>query len=216
VDAPQYRIVIEGLSEDIKALERYAPDLKRELDKEVKGVLRPIVQQAKDYIPDTVHPSGWNKGGTERFTGIGPLTQNQTRGFVAFDAGKARQGIKQTAATSKKNGNGFRNTYAVVQRDPAGAIFETAGRGSARSRMRSAASRSRNPFASQQFIGVIQREHGTLPTATGQGKDKGRAIIRAVDENRRQVFNSVKDAIKKASQKAQTRMDETLSNREMR
>jgi hypothetical protein len=216
MDAPQYRLVIQGLTEDIKALERFAPDLKRELDKDVRKVLGPIVQQAKTYIPDTVHPSGWNKGGTERFTAIGPLAQNQTRGFVAFDAGKARAGIKQTSATSKKNGSGFRNTYAVWKEDPAGAIFETAGRGSARSRMRSAASRSRNPFASQQFIGVIQREHGQLPTATGQGKDKGRAIIRAVDENRRNVFNAVADAVKAASKKAQKRMDESLSKREMR
>lgn len=216
MDAPQYRIVIQGLSEDIKALERFAPDLKRELDKDVRKVLGPIVQQAKSYIPDTVHPSGWMKGGTERFTGIGPLAQNQTRGFVAFDAGKARQGIKQTSASSKKNGSGWRNTYAVVQRDAAGAIFETAGRGSAKSRMRSAASRSRNPYASQQFIGVIQREHGFLPTAMGQGKDKGRAVIRAVDENRRTIFNAVSDAIKAASKKAQQRMDETLNNREMR
>lgn len=216
MDAPQYRVVIQGVSEDIKALERYAPDLKRELDKDIKRIIGPIVQQAKSYIPETVHPSGWNKGGTEKFTKIGPLTQNQTRGFVAFDAAEARSGIKETLAKSRKNSTGFRSTYGVVQRDPAGAIFETAGRGKNRNRLKSPNSRSRNPYASAQFIGVIQREHGFLPKSQNQGKDKGRAVIKAVDENRRTVFNAIADAVKATSAKAQKRMDESLSQRETR
>jgi hypothetical protein len=212
-----YKVVMQGLTENIIALERFAPDLKRELNKEVRGILAPIVQEAKGYLPSNgeIHPSGWQKGGFKRFNGIGPLAQDQTRGFIAYDAERAKSGIKQTAATSKKNGTGFSNTYGVVQRDPGGAIFETAGRGSSASRSRSRTSRSRNPQASQHFIGVIQREHGVLPTARGEGKDKGRALIRAVDNNRYKALNAIREAVDKASSKAQQRVDSIVNQREV-
>jgi hypothetical protein len=212
-----YKIVMQGLTENIIALERFAPDLKRELNKEIRGILAPIVLEAKGYLPsnDQIHPSGWAKGGFKRFNGIGPLSQEQTRGFIAYDAQRAKSGIKQTAATSKKNGTGFSNTYGVIQRDPGGAIFETAGRGSSASRSRSKTSRSRNPNASQHFIGVIQSAHGALPTARHDGKDKGRALIRAVDNNRYKALNSIREAVDKASEKAQKRVDAVVSQREV-
>ena len=212
-----YRIEMQGLTENIIALERFAPDLKRELNKEIRGILAPIVIEAKSYLPsnDQIHPSGWAKGGFKRFNGIGPLAQDQTRGFIAYDAERAKAGIKQTAATTKKDGSGFRNTYGVIQRDPGGAIFETAGRGSAASRSRSRTSRSRNPQASQHFIGVIQREHGALPTARGEGKDKGRALIRAVDNSRYKALRGIREAVDKASAKAQARVDAAISQREV-
>jgi hypothetical protein len=212
-----YRIEMQGLTENIIALERFAPDLKRELNKEIRGILAPIVIEAKSYLPsnDQIHPSGWAKGGFKRFNGIGPLAQDQTRGFIAYDAERAKAGIKQTAATTKKDGSGFRNTYGVIQRDPGGAIFETAGRGSAASRSRSKTSRSRNPQASQHFIGVIQREHGALPTARGEGKDKGRALIKAVENNRYKALQKIREAVDKASAKAQARVDAAISQREV-
>jgi len=212
-----YRIEMQGLTENIIALERFAPDLKRQLNKEIRGILAPIVLEAKSYLPSNseIHPSGWQKGGFKRFNGIGPLSQDQTRGFIAYDAERAKSGIKQTAATTKKDGTGFRNTYGVIQRDPGGAIFETAGRGSSASRSRSKTSRSRNPPASQHFIGVIQREHGVLPTARGEGKDKGRALIRAVDRNRFKALNAIREAVDKASAKAQARVDSVISQREV-
>ena len=212
-----YRIEMQGLTENIIALERFAPDLKRELNKEIRGILAPIVIEAKSYLPsnDQIHPSGWAKGGFKRFNGIGPLAQDQTRGFIAYDAERAKAGIKQTAATTKKDGSGFRNTYGVIQRDPGGAIFETAGRGSAASRSRSKTSRSRNPQASQHFIGVIQREHGALPTARGEGKDKGRALIKAVENKRYKALQGIREAVDKASAKAQARVDAAISQREV-
>lgn len=217
MDTPTYRVVMQGLTEDIMALERFAPDLKRELNKSVKSILAPIVLEAKGYLPENseIHPSGWGKGKTEKFTKVGPLMENQTRGFIGYDAGKAKAGIKQTAATSKKNGTGFRNTYGVVQRDPAGAIFETAGRGSGKSRRRTAASRSRNPNASRDFIKTIEDKHKKLPTAMHQGKDKGRAVIRAVDNNRYAALEQIKNAVASASWKAQRQIDKIIANREV-
>ena len=95
----------------------------------------------------------------------------------------------------------------MVQRDPPGAIFETAGRGSRASRARTRASRSTNPTASQDFIGVIQNTYGELPTARGLGQDKGRALIKAVDNNKKPAQRAIFEAVRIAAQKAQARMD---------
>ena len=214
MDSPNYRLSIQGLNNTISALERFAPDLKKALDREVKGILSTIVNQARDYIPGDIHPSGWARENKNAGL-VGPLQQNQSRGmFVRFDAAKAKSGIKSLSPTSKSSQTGFRNSYGVVQRDKAGAIFETAGRGSKASRARTRASRSTNPTASQDFIGVIENTYGPLPTAKGLGQDKGRALIRAVDENKKPAQRAIFEAVKNAETKAQTRMDATLSKRE--
>ena len=214
MDSPNYRISIQGLSSTISAIERFAPDLKKSLDREVKGILSVIVNSARAEIPNDIHPSGWariNKNSSL----VGPLPQGESRGlFVRYDAAKAKAGIKSLSPTSKSNMTGFRNSYGVVQRDKAGAIFETAGRGSKASRARTRASRSTNPTASQDFIGVIESQYGRLPTAKGLGQDKGRALIKAVDDNKKNAQRAIFEAIKGAESKAQMRMDANLSRRE--
>jgi hypothetical protein len=54
-----------------------------------------------------------------------------------------------------------------------------------------------------------------LPTARGEGKDKGRALIRAVDNNRYKALNGIRGAVEKASAKAQARVDSIVSQREV-
>lgn len=216
MDSPNYRITIQGLNETISALERFAPDLKRALDKDIKGVISEVIKDAKDFIPLNIHPSGWAR--QNKFANfVGPLQQGQSRGkFITYDAAKAQGGIRSISPTSKKQTTGFRNAYGVIQRDAAGAIFETAGRGSKASRARTRASRSTNPRASEQFIGVLQNTYRpALPTANHDGKDKGRALIRAVDDNKKTAQRAIFSAIQDAERKAQQRMDTQLKQREV-
>jgi hypothetical protein len=214
MDSPNYRISIQGLTNTVSAIERFAPDLKKQLDKEVKGVLSKMVNEARGYIPFDIHPSGWARENKNAGL-VGPLQQGESRGlFVRFDAAKAKAGIKSLSPTSKSSASGFRNSYGVVQRDKAGAIFETAGRGSRASRARTRASRSTNPTASQDFIQAVEKYYGVLPTSKGLGQDKGRALIRAVDNNKKPTQRAIFEAIKKAESKAQARMDANLNRRE--
>ena len=100
MDSPNYRISIQGLSSTISAIERFAPDLKKQLDKEVKGVLSKVVTQAREHIPFEIHPSGWARENKNAGL-IGPLQAGQGRGsFVRFDAAKAKAGIKSTSPSS--------------------------------------------------------------------------------------------------------------------
>jgi len=207
MESPNYKIQVSGYNNSVRAIERLAPDLKKALDKEVRGILSTIVNQARDHIPYDVHPSGWMRENKNAGL-IGPLQQGQGRGsFVRFDAAKAKAGITSTSPSNKSTASGFRNSYGVIQRDAAGAIFETAGRGSKASRARTRASRSTNPNASQDFIQTIEKYYGVLPTAKGLGQDKGRALIRAVDDNKKPAQRAIFEAVRIAEQKAQARMD---------
>jgi hypothetical protein len=215
MDSPNYRLSIQGLSSTISALERFAPDLKKALDKDIKVVLSKIVVEARSNIADPIHPSGWARENKNSGL-IGPLQAGQGRGsFVPYDAAKARAGIKTVSADTKSSARGFRNSYGVIQRDKAGAIFETAGRGSKASRSRTRASRSTNPTASQDFIEAVIKYNGELPTARGLGQDKGRALIKAVDQNKKNAQRAIFAAIKEAEHKAQARMDANLNEREV-
>jgi hypothetical protein len=207
MQSPNYKVSIQGLSKSIATLEQFNPDLKRALDRQVKRVLLVIVSQARDYIPYDIHPSGWAKANKNAGL-IGPLQQGQGRGsFVPYDAAKAKMGIKSTSPSSKKNSSGFRNSYGIVQRDAAGAIFETAGRGSKASRSRTRGSRSTNPTASQDFIETLEKYYGVLPPSKGLGQDKGRALIKAVDYNKKSAQRAIFEAIKDAEAKAQERLN---------
>ena len=207
MDSPNYTIQVQGYNNSVRAIERLEPDLKKALDKQVRGILSTIVNAARDHIPYDVHPSGWARENKNAGL-IGPLQQGQSRGlFVRFDAAKAKAGISSTSPSSKSTASGFRNSYGVIQRDKAGAIFETAGRGSKASRARTRASRSTNPNASQDFIQTVEKYYGVLPTSKGLGQDKGRALIRAVDDNKKPAQRAIFEAIKIAEQKAQARMD---------
>lgn len=207
--SPQYKVELEGVKQDIKTIRLLAPELKKELDKEIKGVLRPILIEAQSLYPSTdqVRPSGWRKGGFKRFNGIGPMTLDQTRGFIAYDGSRAKMGLRSISPKTKKNQVGFVGAYGIVQRDAGGAIFETAGRGSKASRARTRASRSRNPNASRDFIQTVEKYHGVIPTARGEGNDKGRALIKAFDNNRSRAFAAVRSAMTSTINKIQTKLD---------
>ena len=215
MNSPTYTVTMQGVNQTISALERFAPDLKKELDKEIRGVLSKVVTQAREFIPFDIHPSGWARHNKNAGL-IGPLQQGEGRGsFIPFDAAKAKAGIQPVLSQPKSNTKGFvAYGYGVIQRDPAGAIFETAGRGSKASRARTRASRSTNPTASQDFIQAVEKYYGVLPTSKGLGQDKGRALIRAVDDNKKNAQRAIFEAIKDAESKAQARMDANLNQRE--
>jgi hypothetical protein len=210
MNSPQYTVKLENVVEDIKIFRTLQPELRKKLDKEIKSLLRPILVEAQNYLPanDEVHPSGWRKGGIKRFSGIGPLNIDQTRSsFVAYDVNLARAGLKTITPKVKKDVRGYVGYYGITQRDVSGSIYETAGRGSRASRSRTRASASRNPNASRDFIRAIEKYHGVLPTARHEGKDKGRALIRAFDNNRGKVFLEVRMALRETIAKLQNQIN---------
>lgn len=148
-----------------KALRKFTPDLAKETQKEIASFLKPVVRNARGFIPSNSDiPSGWlvgnQKGKWER---------------VAFDSAVAKRGIGYKTTPSKVNRSGFRALVSILNKSAAGAIYETAGR-------KSGISGRFTPRLDGQLVGNGQKMTGRAmfkAYAQDQGKAKG-AVLKAI------------------------------------
>lgn len=106
---------LRGVKESLKELGKIDPALRRQFTKDVQRVAAPAVDkaaQAYRFVP----LSGMNR------TWAGPAVNG--RKVFPFDLKKARRGVRARVDTRRGAGS----TIYIEQRDPAAAIFETAGR----------------------------------------------------------------------------------------
>lgn len=207
---------VKGAVELRKALRQFTPDLAKETQKEIAGILKPITSKARGFIPSTAPLSGWAKGG------------NGAWGSRVWSSGEAKRGIGYKTTPSKANRSGFRSLARIVNASPSGSIYETAGRLNPQGRpqaklaqvvapnhvnfgktIRSGSkneSMSNNPNAGQQFIDAMNR---TSPIVNAYKRDqgqsgrasrkmKGRAIFRAWAEDGGKANAAVVQAIEKS------------------
>jgi len=161
---------VRGANDLRKALKKFTPDLAKETQKELAAFLKPVIRDARGFIPSNEQvPSGWlvgkQKGKWER---------------VAFDSGIAKRGIKYKTTPSKVNRSGFRALVSIVNKSAAGAIYETAGR-------KSGITGRFTPRLNGQIVGAGQKMQGRAmfrAWAQDQGKAKG-YVLQA-------IFNSAK------------------------
>jgi len=209
---------IKGAIEARKALRQFAPDLSKQLQKELSALLRPITAKAKGFIPSTIL-SGWSR----------PLSSEDTinyRAFPKYDYREAVSNIGYKTTPSKPNNKGFRALARIVNYSAAGAIYETAGRLNPNGRtpgpmvlsykngvygtQRASGkqySQSLNPNAGKQFIDALDATGRIVDAAAntnGPGrrtrKMKGRAIFRAWAEDGGKTNAAVLKAIETSKQ----------------
>jgi hypothetical protein len=158
-----------------KALKQYAPDLAKELTKELGLVLKPITNEARSYVPLASPMSGWSK-------------RESSRGarFPKYDAAEIRRNIVYKTTPSKPNRAGFVNVVRIQNKSMQGAIYETAGRKNGQGQdwvgpraggASKGVSRSNNPYAGNQFISNLGQLYG--PNKRGDHRMMGRLIFRA-------------------------------------
>ena len=167
-----------------KAMRRFTPDLEKNLRKQIGNALRPVVREARGFVPGTSPLSGW-----------AARSFNQGS-FPTYSASTIKAGITYSSVPSKMNSNGFRSMASVLNKSRVGGIFEGAGRahpngqewvgpkGPAGHKY----SHSRNPNAGKQFIAA-------LPPLTGSLKGRGRLIYRAWSNNQGKAEGAVNKAI---------------------
>lgn len=181
-----------------KALQKFTPDLAKEIRKEIAGLLKPVTLKARGYVPNNSPLSNWERSST-------------TAKFPAWDGKAAKAGIGYKTTPSRPNREGFSALARIVNASASGAIYETAGRKhpygreqapmarvlspfhanfgkSVRSGSKSQ-SMSNNPGAGDLFIQAMN-QYSTIVNASdyvGRGrpsqKMKGRAIFRAWKED---------------------------------
>ena len=190
-------VKLDGVKETLRAIRKIDPELLKEMNKEIKGVMIPIRDKARGYAP-TAAPGGlynWDEGAyTKKITARNSAfrtfnSEGRLRRFPLYQAEVARKGIYYTAAPSKRNRNGWSSRYIVANASASGAIYETAGRknpgGSSRSK-------SNNPGAGANFINRMGPLYGQDQAS------RGRMIFRAWYENQGRAQAAVVKAIENA------------------
>lgn len=179
-----------------KALNKYAPDLAKELNKELGAVLKPIVNEARSFVPIASPMSGWSE-----------VTSPRGR-FPKYNAMEIRKGIIYKTSPSKPNRAGFVNNIRIQNKSMIGAIYETAGRKNGQGQdwvgpkaggASKGVSRSNNPYAGNQFISNLGQLYG--PARKGDHRMMGRLIFRAWAKTQGKANASVFKAIETTTTK---------------
>jgi len=205
---------IIGASNALKCLSDFSPNLAAATEKRLYEALAPMVTKSRGYLPARAPLSNWqNKGQSQE-------THNYRR-FPLYDAFSAKRGVDYTVTPTKPNRKGWVTLAAVYNSDPAGVIYETAGRKSPNGQ-KSAPKKwsytqekwiydsgknynhSLNPNAGKQFITSLGALYNAFPRAKGQRgklsrKGKGRVIFRAWSEDggktNAKVLSAINDAV---------------------
>jgi hypothetical protein len=182
------RIEIRGNADLRKAMRRFTPDLEKALKKEISAILRPVVLQAKGFVPATSPMRGW-------------AARSFSEGrFPTYNASTIKAGITFSTTPSKINSNGFSSMARIENRSRVGAIYESAGRNGEQGQPwvgpkaggnSNKVSKSNNPTAGAQFI-------KNLPPLVSSLKGRGRLIYRAWAKDQGKAEGATMKAIDKA------------------
>jgi hypothetical protein len=205
-------VEVKGAVAFKKALARYAPELKKEFDKEIKAAIKPVLASAKSRVPERVFggENNWSKSYGK---------------FPRYDAQVVRSGLTYSLA-SKRSQSGFVSLATLFNKSPVGAIIETAGRQNAFGRPTSHEvtinkrfrprqitvrttkdSQSNNPNAGMMMIERLNEHVGQLKKYDNDPMSRGRLLYAAYAENQGKAL----DAIMKAVEKTNSALDEIMT-----
>jgi hypothetical protein len=194
------RIKIEGVKQTRKAIRDFAPDLNKELNKELKLALAPIAKKARGFVPNDSPMSGWAS-----------RSFSEAR-FPMYNSRTIRAGIGFSTKPGKVTRSGFTSNAKIFNKSVAGAIYETAGRanngqgqpwvGPAAGGTSKKVSRSINPNAGEKFI-------ENLGPLTSSLKGRGRLILKAWAQDQGKAYGAAIKAIDKSEAKFNERSKTT-------
>jgi hypothetical protein len=193
-------VELKGVLTTVKAMRKFDPDLLKEMNKEIRGVMIPLRNKARGYAPSPQPDNlyGWAEGSvgkkiTARNSSFrGAASTGQKRLFPLYDYRTVVAGIKYSQSPTRRNRSGFKSLYFISNNSAAGSIYETAGR---KNPGGDPQSKSNNPYAGAHFINRMGPLYGD------KQKERGRLIFRAAEEDRGKAQDAVILAINSAINK---------------
>lgn len=119
----QTRIVLEGYKDLKRVMSKVDPDLRREMDREIRSILKPIANRAKNLVPVTAL-SRWMSSDTAVRAGAARMPAWNYEGIV--------RNIKVVQGGKRLKGSARSAVWRIRNQEPSGAVFELAGRGPSR------------------------------------------------------------------------------------
>lgn len=163
------KVELRGNVDLRKAMRSFTPDLEKNLRKDLRDALKPVVNKAKGFAPSQSPLSGW------------AATSFGEGRFPKYNRTTITSGITYSTSAGRQNRNGFTSMAAIQNQSAVGAIYETAGRkdlkgqpwvGPKAKGTSRQVSRSSYKRAGAEFI-------ANLPPLVNTPEGKGRLIYRA-------------------------------------
>jgi len=203
---------VVGVKDVLKGLVKIDEDMRQRISVAIDPLMRGVALKAKSFVPGNGDVlSGWVK----------PLSSDVGyKPFPKYDATAARQGIGYNPGKNKITKNGFQVSQYVYNVSRPGSIYEVAGRLNPQGRApfeyrtsegqggtyskKSARSKavqaynSNNPFASQQFIAVLEpvtKQPKVKDVRASGRKTQGRLVYKAWAQDSMKVYEAIVKAI---------------------
>jgi hypothetical protein len=176
-------IVLTGIKETVDALKEFDKAAARKFNKVINDELSRAEQKADNLVVQFTNPvygtpmRGWRKT---------PATNPRSRGgagWPAWDVSQIQAGIVKSRAQGKVRGDYTTSAGALINKNPAGAIFEVAGRN---------ASASKN-----QFVRYLSNSFGKA----------SRLVWAVVDKDKEAIQKRVAAALEDAKKTLQTNLN---------
>lgn len=195
--------VIEGLDETLAALKEFYPETYKQMNKEIRPVMKGLVRRSQALVPDSISGlSSWSK--PRQDGGESKSRTSRARAFPKYNPQVIRKGITYTMGKSRRQKNGYVTMYTLFNRSAVGAIVETAGR---KNPWGNPKSQSNNPMAGARFINSIATSVGKLYKIGASSKQRGRLIFQAFDQDAGAAQKAIVAAINKAKASTQNKIN---------
>lgn len=217
-------VEIKGIVEVTRAMRKLAPDILKEMQSELRPLMRETVNVARAKLPSQMgyELRNFNDPGYERKS-----RTSKTRAFPSYDAGEVRRGLTYSMGASKANRSGYVSVLRLLNKSAAGGIIETAGRKNLNGRGKTHQitvnrrfnptkvtvsstkdSQSNNPGAGGHFIRALSNsEVGPLKQYGRTADTKGRLLFAAWAESQNRLMPLIVAAYDKAGRKFKQRLD---------
>ena len=161
-----------GLEQTIRDLKQFNPEALKIMNKEMYQTMKKIQVDARELMPAAAPLGNWGK----------PAKEGTKWERLQFDPKSARMGVRTKIERQRRKGNTTSRAYLLISADPAGSVYESAGR--------------KNPQGTSPqgaaFIKGIARESGIIV----RGK-QGRVVYKAVYDREAYTINELRDAVNK-------------------
>lgn len=144
-----------------KILKDFDPELRKAMDREIRGFLKPLAKDAKGILPPMSPMSNWARK---------PVSSDADWAKRRWDETAIKAGISVRQGGARSKGSATTSMWRLINRSPAGSIYELAGNRRA----------SETPQG-QAFIARIEKVGGET-VRTSRGKPGGRLIWKAYEK----------------------------------
>lgn len=205
-------VVVQGVDDLKRALKKFAPDLRAEMDDTIKAELMAVRDAARAKVPGSA-PGGLYNWERPKSTEDVNSRTSKTRGFPVYNASVVRRGLTYRTGTSRFNPQGFASLFSLWNASDVGSIIEVAGRknrygrpqmGNRGSRSTQTHGRSNNPDAGRRFVGAMNGV-GALKSYDQNPKHRGRLLYSVYADRDGKTLDAVFKAIELAKRKFDAR-----------